>query len=55
MCMSNEMATELGNVIGKVKEVKIDATGECFGQFLRLKISIDVTKPLKKIIELEQE
>ncbi|KAL9417008.1 hypothetical protein AB3S75_040075 [Citrus x aurantiifolia] len=55
MCMSKDMAAELGKVIGKVKEVETDAAGECFGQFLRLRISIDITKPLKKIIELEQE
>lgn len=46
---------ELGNVIIKVEEIKTDATGECFGQILRLRISVDVTKPLKKLIELEQE
>lgn len=55
MCMTKEMATELGEVIGKVEEVETDATGECIGQFLRLRISADVTKPLKKIIELEQK
>lgn len=55
MCMSKEMALELGNVIGKVEEVETDAARECFGQFLRLRISVDVTKPLKKLIELEQD
>ena len=46
---------ELGEVIGKVEEVDTDATGECFEQFLRMRISVDITKPLKKLIELEQE
>ena len=55
MCMSKEMAVELGEVIGKVEEVDTDATGECFKQFLRMRISVDITKPLKKLIELEQE
>ncbi|KAL9458876.1 hypothetical protein AB3S75_007708 [Citrus x aurantiifolia] len=55
MCMSKDMVAELGKVIGKVEEVETDAAGECFGQFLRLRISVDITKPLKKIIELEQE
>ncbi|KAL9440757.1 hypothetical protein AB3S75_019429 [Citrus x aurantiifolia] len=49
------MANELGAVIGKVEEIETDAAGECFGEFLRLRISVDITKPLKKIIELEQE
>lgn len=48
------MAIVLGEVIGKVKEIKTNAAGECSGQFLRLRISVDVTKLLKKTIELEQ-
>ena len=55
MCMSKEMAAELGKVIGKEDEVETDAVGECFGQFLRFRIFIDIIKSLKKIIELEQE
>ncbi|KAH9751459.1 CCHC-type domain-containing protein [Citrus sinensis] len=55
MCMHKEMANELGAVIGKVEEIETDAVGECFREFLRLRISVDITKPLKKIIELEQE
>ena len=55
MCITKEMATVLGEVVGKVEEVETDAAGECIGQFLRMRISVDVTKPLKKIIELEQE
>lgn len=55
MCMSKEMAQELGQVIGKVEEVETDAVGDCFSEFLRLRISIDITKPLKKLIELQQE
>lgn len=49
------MAQELGQVIGKVEEVETDVVGDCFSEFLRLKISIDITKPLKKLFELEQE
>ncbi|KAL9411051.1 hypothetical protein AB3S75_044765 [Citrus x aurantiifolia] len=55
MCMSKEMVVELGEVIGKVEEVDTNATGQCFGQFLRMRISVDITTPLKKLIELEQE
>ena len=50
MCMTKEMATVLGEVVGKVEEVETDAAGECIEQFLRMRISVDVTKPLKKII-----
>lgn len=55
MCMTKEMKPALGEAIGKVEEVETDAAGECFGQFLRLRISVDITRPLKKILELEQE
>ncbi|XP_024041282.1 uncharacterized protein LOC112098886 [Citrus clementina] len=54
MCMTKEMATVLGEVVGKVEEVETDAAGEYIGQFLRMRISVDVTKLLKKIM-LEQE
>ncbi|KAL9422785.1 hypothetical protein AB3S75_034961 [Citrus x aurantiifolia] len=49
------MANELGAEIGKVEEIETDAAGECFGEFFTLRILVDITKPLKKIIELEQE
>lgn len=52
-CMSKEMAKELGVVIGRLEEVETDVVGECFGQFLRSRISVDFSKPLKKITELE--
>lgn len=55
MCMTKEMETVLGEVVGKVEEVETDASGECIRQFLRMRISVDVIKSLKKIIELEQE
>ena len=55
MCMTKEMATKLGEVIEKIKEVETNAAGEYFEQFLRLRIIANVTKLLKKIIELEKE
>lgn len=55
MCMSKEMAIQLGEAIEKVEEVETDDIRECFGSFLRLGISVDITKSLKKIIELEQD
>lgn len=55
MFMSKEITVKLGWVIGKVELVDTDTVGACFGQFLRLRISIDITKLLKKLIELEQK
>ncbi|KAL9423295.1 hypothetical protein AB3S75_035396 [Citrus x aurantiifolia] len=53
MCMEKETATELGGAIGKLEEVETDSSGGCIGKFLRVRISIDITKPLKKLVVLE--
>ena len=55
MCMNEETIKEIGEEIGKVEEVGTNAARECFGKFIRLKISIDVTKPLMKVVELKDE
>ncbi|KAH9724503.1 putative reverse transcriptase/RNA-dependent DNA polymerase [Citrus sinensis] len=40
-------------VNGRVEEVDADEEGECIGQYARVRISIDITQPLKKIIYIE--
>lgn len=55
MCMNTEMLRELGESIGRVEEVATDVTGACFGKYARLRISIDITKPLIKVLHLRQE
>ncbi|KAL9445503.1 hypothetical protein AB3S75_018492 [Citrus x aurantiifolia] len=54
MCMNKEAIQKLGEKIGTVKEVEIDEAGECIGQFARVRISIDISQPLKKIVFLQQ-
>ncbi|KAH9781767.1 CCHC-type domain-containing protein [Citrus sinensis] len=54
MCMNKEAIQKLGEKIGTVKEVETDDAGECFGQFARARISIDISQPLKKIVFLQQ-
>ena len=54
MCKEKETAAELGGGIRRVKEVEADAAGECTRNFLRMRISVDITKPLKKIVVMEQ-
>ncbi|KAL9448447.1 hypothetical protein AB3S75_015851 [Citrus x aurantiifolia] len=48
MCMNNEMARIIGSKIGTVLEVDPNRTSECLGKFLRIRIMLDITKPLKK-------
>lgn len=45
----------MGKKIGKVEEMEIDELKECIGPFIRVRISVDITKPLKKVLLLEVE
>ncbi|KAL9416919.1 hypothetical protein AB3S75_039994 [Citrus x aurantiifolia] len=55
MCMNKETIREFGREIGKVEEVGTNADGECIGKYARLRVSVNVTKPLVKILTLETE
>ncbi|KAH7567791.1 hypothetical protein JRO89_XS07G0149900 [Xanthoceras sorbifolium] len=39
--------------IGAVCEVDLGTTGDCAGKFLRLRIRIDVSKPLRRCIRVD--
>lgn len=47
-CMGQDIIKALGEVIGTVEEIDVDEVGECMGQYVRIRISIDITQPLKK-------
>lgn len=55
MCMDASIIRELGSRVGKVEDIGTDAQGECFGEYVRIRVSVNITKPLKKIIVLKQE
>ncbi|KAH9783095.1 zinc knuckle protein [Citrus sinensis] len=55
MCMDKYAVQKLGSLIGKVEDVDTDEVGECVGPIVRTRISVDVTRPLKKIMFLQQE
>lgn len=55
MCMDTSTIHEIGAKIGKGEDVATDAIGDCFGAYVRVRISIDITKRLKKIIKIQQE
>ncbi|XP_015382712.1 uncharacterized protein LOC107175623 [Citrus sinensis] len=55
MCMHKGAIQKLGEKIGDVEEVETDDDEECIGLYARLRISVNVTKPLKKILFLEEE
>lgn len=47
-CMSVEIGNQIGSTVGHVEEVEIDEDGVGWGKFLRVRIRIDVTKPLAR-------
>ena len=53
MCMDKYAVQKLGSLIGKVEDVDTDE-GECVRPIVRTRISVDVTRPLKKILFLQQ-
>ncbi|KAK6147594.1 hypothetical protein DH2020_018506 [Rehmannia glutinosa] len=44
-----------GNFIGKFLEVQTDSTGSVIGKFLRIKVEIDIQKPLCRVIQLDEK
>lgn len=48
MCMNREAIQKLWERIGLVKEIEMNENGLCIGQFVRVRISINITKSLKK-------
>ena len=55
MCMNKEAIEKLGEKISGIKEIETDEAGDCIGQFARVRISLDITQPLKKIVFLQQD
>lgn len=52
--MEKEVIQKLGEKIGKVEDIETDEPGECMAQFARVRISINITRPLKKVVFLQQ-
>lgn len=55
ICMDEEIYKEIGGFVGRVEEVDIDRAGDCMGQVIRLRITMNITQPLKKILFIESK
>lgn len=55
MCMEKETIIEIGEVVGRVKEVETNKNRNCIWQIIRLGVSVDITKPLIKIFYVKEE
>lgn len=54
-CMERDNVQKLGGLLGEVLEVETDDEGECIGLYARVRVSIDITKSLQKMVFLELE
>ncbi|XP_024043038.1 uncharacterized protein LOC112099799 [Citrus clementina] len=52
-CMEKDFLQALGGKIGIVEEVETDDNGDCFGEFARIRISVNITQPLERILFLK--
>lgn len=50
VCIERDNVQKLGGLIGEVLEVETDDDGECIRLYARVRISIDITKPLQKMV-----
>ncbi|KAL5567492.1 hypothetical protein UlMin_024067 [Ulmus minor] len=51
-CMNRDCAEIIGNRIGWFSEVAMGDKGVCWGNFLRIRIVVDISKPLKCLVKL---
>ena len=47
-CMSREMGQRIGASMGKVEDVDVDEDDVGWGEFLQVRIVLDLTKPLSR-------
>jgi hypothetical protein len=54
-CMGREVGLKIGSTVGVVEEVDTDKDEIGWGEYLRVKIQIDLTKPLPRGRKLKYE
>ncbi|KAL5805717.1 hypothetical protein ACOSQ4_028450 [Xanthoceras sorbifolium] len=52
VCMSKDMGRSLGEMVGTVVDVDPGSSGDCLGKFFRVKVRVDVEKPLKRLLRV---
>ncbi|KAK2656459.1 hypothetical protein Ddye_009511 [Dipteronia dyeriana] len=53
LCKTKDIGWFLGNSVGVVSDVDVGINGDCSGKFLRIRVKIDVTKPLRRFLRLD--
>ncbi|KAL0428199.1 UNVERIFIED_CONTAM: hypothetical protein Slati_2994700 [Sesamum latifolium] len=50
--MTKEVASFISNKLGQFKEVDLDSKGDVWGASIRIRVSLDITKPLKRALKI---
>ncbi|KAK0573955.1 hypothetical protein LWI29_016143 [Acer saccharum] len=53
LCMNKEIGMFLGRMIGEVTDIDVGPSGYCLGKFLRLRIVIEIDKPLLRCLRVD--
>ncbi|TXG48348.1 hypothetical protein EZV62_027642 [Acer yangbiense] len=51
--MTKEMGEFIGRCLGDLVDIDVGVTGECFGKYMRLRVAIDLSKPLQRFLRLK--
>lgn len=47
-CMNREAGCNIGSTVGTVEQVDVNSKGVGWGKYLRVKVMLDITKPLAR-------
>ncbi|XP_038716189.1 uncharacterized protein At4g02000-like [Tripterygium wilfordii] len=53
--MNEKVGLQLGAAVGRIEKVDLDRNGCGWGKYLRVRIHIDITKPLKRVVMVTGE
>ncbi|KAK3184896.1 hypothetical protein Dsin_032182 [Dipteronia sinensis] len=53
LCITKEIGRFLGSIIGDVREVDTGPSGDCLGKFFRVRVAIEVDKPLRRFLQVD--
>lgn len=53
ICMTVETGKFLGSIIGTVKEIDGGDSGVCMGKFLRVRVEVEIDKPLRRCLRID--
>ncbi|KAL3504419.1 hypothetical protein ACH5RR_034260 [Cinchona calisaya] len=55
ICMNKDTAKVLANKIGKFVKIEVDKDGLCWGEYMRVRVSLDLSRPLRHLICIKSE